>query len=223
MNGRGGVVLLHGHGRFGASMLRLAKAAKQAGYTTSSPTYPYRRSLGEVVNWLAPRIAAFEAGLDGPLHFITHSFGGLVARALITHQRPALLGRAVMLAPPNGGSELADLLFRLRVAGPALGRSGHALRTVRSTQEAALLGHVDYAVGIIAGIRPIVPMPFLPLPNPHDGKVSVAATNVEGQSDHLVLPVTHTFMVYDRRVIAATLRFLATSAFAGASAPSASP
>jgi hypothetical protein len=62
-------------------------------------------------------------------------------------------------------------------------------------------------------IVPLLPLPFLPLPRPHDGKVSLAATHVEGSAGHLVLPVTHTLMVYDSRVIAAALAFIETGRF----------
>ncbi len=213
MSDRGGVLLLHGHGRFGASMAWLTAAARRSGRATLAPSYPYRRPLAEIAAWLAPRVARFEETLAGPLHIVTHSMGGLVARALILAQRPARLGNVVMLAPPHGGSELADLLFRLRLARPVLGSSGHHLRTVRRIADEALLGEIDYPLGVIAGDRPLLPLPFALLPQPHDGKVSVAATRITGLADHLVLPVTHTLMVYDRRVIAATLRFIETGLF----------
>lgn len=209
----GGVLLLHGHGRLGASMGRLARAARRAGYATLSPNYPYRRRLADIVEWLAPRVASFEAGLRGPLHIITHSLGGLVARGLIVAHPPQQLGRVVMLAPPNGGSELADLLFRLRLAPLVLGGIGPHLRTGRTATDEAALGAVTYPLGIIAGDRPFFPLPLPLLPRPHDGKVSIAATHVAGLAGHVTLPVTHTLMVYDRRVIAAALGFLRDGAF----------
>jgi len=194
-------------------MVRLARAARRAGYATLSPNYPYRRPLEDIVDWLAPRVAAFEAGFTGPLHIITHSLGGLVARALIAARPPQRLGRVVMLAPPNKGSELADLLFRLRLARLVLGGAGPILRTGRMAADEAALGSIIYPLGIIAGDRPLFPLPLPLLPRPHDGKVSIASTHVAGLADHLTLPVTHTLMVYDRRVIAAALAFLKDGAF----------
>ena len=213
MTDKGGVLLLHGHGRFGASMSLLARAARRAGYATFAPSYPHRRALGDIVAWMSPRVAAFEREFAGPLHIVTHSLGGLVARALITAHPRQRLGRIVMLAPPNQGSELADLLYRLRLARWILGASGAHLRTGRATAQEAELGSVDYPLGIIAGNRPLLPLPFNPIPRPHDGKVSIAATRVAGISDHLTLPVTHTLMVYDRRVILAALAFLKEGSF----------
>lgn len=210
---QGGVLLLHGHGRFGASMMPLARAARRRGYKTFAPSYPYRRSIGDIAGWLGPRVAAFEAEFEGSMHIVTHSLGGLVARALIASHRPRALGRVVMLAPPNGGSELADLLFRLKLAHLILGQSGAHLRTGRTAADEALLGEVDYPLGVVAGDRALLPLPFSLLPQPHDGKVSQAATRVAGLADHLTLPVTHTLMVYDRRVIRAALAFIEAGAF----------
>jgi len=212
MSDKGGVLFLHGHGRFGASMVLLARAARRQGYATLSPSYPYRRSLPAIADWLAPRVAAFQGSFSGPLHIVSHSLGGLVARTLITAHRPQRLGRIVMLAPPNQGSELADLIFRLRLPW-VLGASGAYLHTARAEAEQAALGVIDYPVGVIAGDRSLLPVPAGKLARPNDGKVSIAATKTYGITDHLTLPVTHTLMVYDRRAIDAALSFLADGAF----------
>ncbi|WP_298399259.1 hypothetical protein [Sphingobium sp.] len=57
-----------------------------------------------------------------------------------------------------------------------------------------------------------------PLPNrlfraPNDGKVSVAATHVAGQSDHLILPVAHTAMIYSQPVADQVAHFLREGRF----------
>lgn len=208
------VVLLHGLGRTGFSLRALAAALRRAGYATLAPSYGLRRTMPGIVDYLAGPIDRFAAAHPGPLHFVTHSMGGLVARALITAHRPATLGRVVMLAPPNAGSELADLMFRMRLDGAILGPVGPLLRTGRGPDEERLLGHVDFDLGIIAGDRPMDPL-VAPrfIPGANDGKVAVAATRVAGMRDHIVLPVQHSFMVQDRRVIAQVLAYLATGAF----------
>lgn len=217
MSDRGGVLFLHGHGRFGASMVLLARAARREGYATSALSYPYRRALPAIADWLAPRVAAFDDSFSGPLHIVTHSLGGLVARALIAAHRPQRLGRVVMLAPPNQGSELADLIFRLRLPW-ILGASGTYLRMDRTEAEQTALGAIDYPVGVIAGDRSLLPVPAAVLARPNDGKVSIAATHADGIADHVTLPVTHTLMVYNRRVIEATLTFLANGVFSSGEA-----
>lgn len=211
----GPVLLLHGHGRTGASMALLALALRARGHPVLAPSYGFRRSLPEILGGLAPRVAAFAARHSGPLHLLTHSLGGLVARALLTHERPASLGRVVMLAPPNRGSELADLLDRLGLAAPLLGPVAPHLCTHRAPALERLLGGpADYALGIIAGSRALGPVPpGLLFDGPNDGKVSVAATHLDGEVDHIVLPVSHPQMCIDSRVRAQALHFLAHGRF----------
>jgi pimeloyl-ACP methyl ester carboxylesterase len=212
---RGGVVLLHGHGRSGRSMRALGEACEAVGLATLAPDYGMREAMDAIVARIAPRVAAFAAGLDGPVHVITHSLGGLVARVLLTAQRPAALGRVVMIAPPNAGSPLAEMLYEYGLGELVLGPVGGFLRTARDGHVQARLGAVDFELGVIAGDRAydlVIPAGLMPLP--HDGKVPVAATRVDGMRDHIVLPVAHTFMIRDPRVVAQALAFIQTGAFA---------
>jgi pimeloyl-ACP methyl ester carboxylesterase len=209
-----GVVLLHGHGRTGLAMGFFAQALRRAGHATLAPSYGFRRAMPAILERIGPDVERFAGGLPGQLHFVTHSLGGLVARALIARHRPPKLGRVVMLGTPNQGSELADLLFRLNLSAAILGPVAGHLTTLRSAADEALLGQVDYPLGIVAGNRSLTPVPRRLLPPPHDGMVSVAATKLAGMADHIVLPVPHSLLCHHPQSIAQALHFLAHGHFA---------
>jgi len=130
----------------------------------------------------------------GPLHFVTHSLGGLVLRGLLGSRSLGGLGRAVMLAPPNSGSEIADRLGDLGWLRSVMGPLSTQLGTGAGDLPRRL-PVPTIPVGIIAGDQWINPAGPLWLPSPHDGTVSVASTRLSGMRDHIVLPYTHTFMV----------------------------
>jgi pimeloyl-ACP methyl ester carboxylesterase len=174
------------------------------------PNYRSRTSsLETIVADLFGPISKF-AEMHSSLHFVTHSLGGVVARALLDTRRPPNLGRVVMLAPPHGGSEWVDLLKRLKLEKFALGPVSQDLstRAVRSS------GPIDYPLGIIAGNRALDPiLPRFLVARPNDGKVSVASTRLDGMSDHIVMPVSHTLMTANRAVGEMAVRFIETGKF----------
>jgi hypothetical protein len=145
------------------------------------------------------------------LHFVTHSLGGILVRLWAERTDPGNLGRVVMLSPPNQGSDVADKipdrLLRL-VMGPASVQLG-----TDSTDLPVRLPPVDFELGIIAGDASINPLYSWWLPGEDDGVVTVESTWVEGADDFLVLPYTHTFIMYRGRVIEEVLSFLRTGQF----------
>ena len=209
---RRAALLLHGHGRSGLSMGLIAARLEAAGWATLAPSYGFRIDLKAILDRLQGPLARLSAAHER-LDIVTHSMGGLVARALIAAHRPPNLGRVVMLAPPNRGSELADLLVGLNLADALLGPAYAHLVTRRTQADEALLGQVDYELGIIAGSRSLTPVPPRLLPAPHDGKVSVAATHLAGMADHIVLPVPHSLMTAHPASTAQALHFLREGRF----------
>ncbi len=210
----GTVILLHGFGMRPITLLPVARALRKAGFDTQSPPYRSRlHPLEQIVDELLP---ALSRSGDGPVHFVTHSMGGLVARALIARARPKMIGKVVMLGPPHGGSEWVDLLASARISGAFFGPAEEVLSLRRPERVESLLGTVDYPIGVIAGDRPSgVPLISARImPGPHDGKVSVAATHLKGETDHIVLPVSHSAMIWNGAVQEQVVHFLRHGAFA---------
>ncbi|NWK98027.1 hypothetical protein DM806_20650 [Sphingobium lactosutens] len=209
------IVLLHGFGGHPIQTALLARRLRQSGYAVANIGYPsWRWSAEQVLVHLHRRIASSPALAAQRVHFIGHSMGGLLLRAYLARHRPSRLGSMVMLGPPNGGSELADLAYRLRVHPLILHQAGALLRTKRKPAMEALLGQADYPLGIIAGDRPLNGLlPNLIFRAPNDGKVRVAATHCVGQTDHIVLPVAHTAMLYARPVVDQITHFLRVGHF----------
>jgi pimeloyl-ACP methyl ester carboxylesterase len=214
------VVLLHGLGRSSRSMTPLAKQLEASGFGVVNLGYAStKRSVAELTRELRVQVSACCLARERPLHFVAHSLGAILVRAYLDEGLPANLGRVVMLSPPNKGSELADLVGGSWLVEATLGPAVGELGTDRESAPNRL-GPADFEVGIITGSRSWHPVgPWL-IAGPDDGVVSVESARLEGMTDFLVVPRTHTFIMQDEGVGDEVVRFLRTGRFSHAAAAS---
>ena len=212
------VILIPGLLRSPKTMEPMAKALRAEGYETLIVDYPSRemgiRALAD--GFVAPAVRRCQKKGAGEILFVTHSMGGILVRDFLSRHKLPELGRVVMLAPPNGGSEVVDQLGDWEAFKWINGPAGGELGTGQKSKPKVLgaLGVVTYSVGIIAGDRSINPINSMMIPGSDDGKVSVENTKLAGMTDHITLHRTHPMMMQRADAIQLTLHFLKLGTFA---------
>jgi pimeloyl-ACP methyl ester carboxylesterase len=206
------VVLLHGLARSDRSMRYLASHLRDAGFEAHAIAYEStEKEPAALALDLQQELARCCRDAER-VHFVTHSLGGVLLRAVLRDHPVPNLGRVVMLAPPNRGSELADVVRRSATLRAALGPTAAALGTGPESLPNRLPA-ADFEVGVIAGTRTVNPLGSWLIPAADDGTVSVASTQLEGMADFVTLPVTHTFILRSREAARQTLAFLTLGRF----------
>jgi pimeloyl-ACP methyl ester carboxylesterase len=210
------VILLHGICCTPFFMRRVERKLAKEGFITHNTGYPSRKApVAQLADaFIGPTIRQCEEAGAEKIHFVTHSMGGILVRSYLSRNpHPPSLGKVVMLAPPNQGSEVADFLQKFRAYRWFTGAAGQELGTDAASVPCRLPA-ANFEVGIIAGTRTCdwLSSRFL-LPGPNDGKVSVESTRLAGMRDHLVLPVSHTFITRNSEALRQTVYFLRHGAF----------
>jgi len=143
-----------------------------------------------------------DPGIDA-LHLVTHSMGGIIARAALDRYRPRKLGRFVMLAPPNRGSF---------VATAAAGAFGGLFRPVAelTTAPDSFVNSLGTPSGVQIGV----------IAAGHDALVAPESTDPGVPHDLVTLPCLHSSLLFRRDAAALVADFLATGSFPDPTAPS---
>jgi pimeloyl-ACP methyl ester carboxylesterase len=205
---RATVVLLHGLARSKGSMSELEDALAARGYRVINIDYPStRHSIDELVAILEGEVDRCCRAGPAPVHFVTHSLGGILVRAYLARNAFEPLGRVVMLSPPNQGSELVDAFGEHPLYELVLGPAARELGTGEASAPRAL-PPVDFELGVITGDQSVNPVGAWLIPGESDGAVSVESARVAGMKDFLVLSQNHTFIMQSPRVADEIFHFL---------------
>ena len=205
------IILIHGILRSGGAFVNLETALQQQGYETLSISYAStRRSLeqhGTALSHILENLAP-----DTKVGFVTHSMGALVLRQALEVDKPdhIHLTRAVLIAPPNQGAQLADRMQNTGAYKAVYGISGQQL-TTDHVQELPKLTALEF--GVLAGGRG-TPEGFNPmLDGDDDGVVTVDETKLEGMQAFKILPALHSTILSKPETARAVQSFLKTGRF----------
>jgi pimeloyl-ACP methyl ester carboxylesterase len=206
------VILLHGLARTDRSMRPLEEHLSLAGFRVYNLRYPSTDlAPEELVAHLHTRISGCCEGAPR-VHFVTHSLGGILTRAYLAAHPVPNLGRVVMLAPPNRGSEYVDAFADSKLFQAAFGPTGTQLGTGPESLPNRL-PPPDFELGVVAGTRSVNPVSGIVIPGENDGTVSVESTQLPGMTDFIAVPVSHTFIMQSDEVAAHVVEFLRRGRF----------
>lgn len=202
------IILLHGLHMHSWVMKPMADMLEQQGFEVALFGY---YSVWHTMRQHTQELAAFVARHDtgGTLHFAGHSLGGLVLRHFAAEHPDKISGRIVTFGTPHQGSRAAQRVCRLGLKTPVLGGS---YRGALDGGIPDLPPHIE--LGSIAGNKPHGLGRVLGLHGEHDGTVLVGETRCPNMRDHIVLPVSHSGMLFKSITAEQTAAFLREGRFA---------
>jgi pimeloyl-ACP methyl ester carboxylesterase len=200
------VVFVHGLWMTGVDMALLRRRVRQCGFAVKQFSYPNIRAD---VKANAGRLQQFLSRIDADtIHLVGHSLGGLVIRQFLHDCSGQDLchkvGRIVTLGTPHQGSLVARAMATYTLFKYFLGQSFHN----------GLDGHVppwqgSHELGVIAGSLNIgVGRLVSSFSGVSDGTVLLDETRLEGMTDHVTVPVSHTVLLFSSQATRQVCAFL---------------
>jgi pimeloyl-ACP methyl ester carboxylesterase len=203
-SGRPAVIVLHGLMMRSPMLWPLAHRLRQRGFPTL--TFDYGTLLGSPARAMERLAMLLYSFTPGPVHVVAHSLGGLVALETMNQYQKLPPGRVVCLGSPIAGSSSARNLAH-RNLGWLSGRSGPLLRGGLQQLPAR-------EVGMVAGARSLgLGRAFGRFDGLNDGTVAVWETRLPGLKEHVVVPVSHSGLIFDGKVAQYVSDFLEVGYF----------
>jgi len=212
------VILLHGMGRSPRSMLKIERALIKQSYRVLNAGYSaITGNFEEILNQLLDKIKPW-VNKGSPVHFIGHSFGGILIRGILAQGFGWNYGRCVMLGSPNQGTSVASYMTSHKLLKHFTPKVAQEL--IPESELLDRLPEPEIETGIIAGNKkynPVIPVTwFYKVATgdaPGDGVVELSNTQCRTMADFIVLPLHHSFMMWDSQLIKQIIHFLENGNF----------
>ena len=208
------VIVIHGLGWLRDTLKPTVKHLTEEGYETVRFSYDSRKPLN-VISLNQGLDELIKTNCPDPkrrIHFVAHSMGCIVTRSYLDARQPKNLGQVVLIAPPNQGTELADLVGKSKILKEVFGKGAPDLGTSPDSLPNRL-PPPSYKPGVIMGDRSMFPPLSWMLKGPDDGVIRVERGKVAGMGGFVVVPANHTRIPGARPALEQMDCFLTTGAF----------
>lgn len=168
-------------------------------------------TTSDSIERVTERLNDYACSLDAErVHFVGHSLGGLVLLNLFERFPEQPPGRVVLLGSPVRGSLAARKLTSAPLAQRLTRRMvGRHTASLLLADDASRCWSCSREIGVVVGTRSMGLGRWVArFAEPNDGTVAMRETELEGESDRVVLPVSHLGMLLSPQVVAQTARFL---------------
>ncbi len=213
------VIALHGLCRSRGVMIPMCDyLQKNSDFETVNVCYASTRlSLGENADALAKVIA--NLGPVREINFVAHSYGNIVIRRYMADsvkagRRDPRIKRMVMLAPPNNGSQLANMFKNNAVFGLVWGSGGKAVTNWKETAPTLIQPFCQFGI-IAGGAKGGAAMTNPLLSTDNDLVVRVEETTLSTANDFKLTSLTHDAFMTSPISQKQTLHFLLNGQFTG--------
>ncbi len=198
------IILIHGLYMNRLAMKPLASVCHQHHFETTLFAYP---SMLDTVAEHAAKLTRYIQLQKLPCAIIAHSLGGVVTKYALEQTPDLPITHVVALGVPFKGAEVVSVLQKLRL-GKLIGRV-----------ERDLLPHEESAwqhsasLGLVTGTSSVGLGRLLLGKVSGDGTVSTEESLIEGYTDHVALPYSHTGMLFQSEVAKQAVHFIQNERF----------
>jgi uncharacterized alpha/beta hydrolase family protein len=209
------VYLIHGFASPTLLMRKIERSIKKECYVTENYSY---RSIVEELDVVGENLYKhIKASNHDTVCFVTHSMGALVVRSMLQYVNEndsfPTVHRIVMIAPPNAGAEIADLVSSYDILCKILGNNLVNMRTDSSSCANNLPIPENAEIGIVAGGRGKKFGYNLFINGDNDGYLTPEKTKLGIEKDFIVVKGEHAFLTQKKQVCNLILDFLKNGYF----------
>lgn len=185
------IIILHGLYMHGVVMQPLSHKLRKMGYQTKVLTYntvaidnqTLFQKMDEALSRTMPNV------------LVGHSLGGLIIKNYLRARKPSsqTISHVVAIGSPIRGASIVDRIKQLGFSSMLGNSTEHGLSMHDDTWE------MPQKLGCIAGTLPVGARALLMMDNSiaSDGTVTLEETMIDGMTDHIHTPSSHTSLIYN--------------------------